>query len=193
MSTKRTIIENIWPDNCQIKIKPIIMKIRYTLILLALILISCEGSVGPPGPPGPSGEDGSGLLGQVIEVVADLNAGTNFEYFVEIPSEIEVFESDVVMVYRLMGAFEGSDIWEPLPQTIFRDSGILLYGFDYTLFDVRLFLDGDADFSRLDPDDTDGLIYRIAIIPADFAKTIDVKKMSKVMEVLKIKDVKRIN
>lgn len=169
------------------------MKKTYTLILLALILISCEGSVGPPGPPGPAGDDGLGLLGQVFEVVADLNAGTNFEYFVEIPQDIEVFESDVVMVYRLMGVFEGSDIWEPLPQTIFRNSGILLYGFDYTLFDVRLFLDGTADFGRLDQDDTDGLIYRIAIIPADFAKDIDVKKMSKVMEVLKIKDVKRIN
>lgn len=193
MSTKRVIIENIWPDNCQIMIKPIIMKKRYTLILLALILISCEGPVGPPGPPGLPGQDGTGLLGQVFEVVADLNAGTNFEYFVEIPSDIEVFESDVVMVYRLMDVFEGSDIWEPLPQTIFRDSGILLYGFDYTLFDVRLFLDGDADFGRLDRDDTDGLIYRIAIIPADFAKDIDVKKMSKVMEVLKIKDVKRVN
>ncbi len=169
------------------------MKKTYTLILLALILVACEGSVGPPGPPGPAGDDGLGLLGQVFEVVADLNAGTNFEYFVEIPQEIEVFESDVVMVYRLMGVFEGSDIWEPLPQTIFRNSGILLYGFDYTLFDVRLFLDGTADFGRLDQDDTDGLIYRIAIIPADFAKDIDVKKMSKVMEVLKIKDVKRIN
>ena len=169
------------------------MKKTYTLILLALILVACEGSVGPPGPPGPAGDDGLGLLGQVFEVVADLNAGTNFEYFVEIPQDIEVFESDVVMVYRLMGVFEGSDIWEPLPQTIFRNSGILLYGFDYTLFDVRLFLDGTADFGRLDQDDTDGLIYRIAIIPADFAKDIDVKKMSKVMEVLKIKDVKRIN
>ncbi len=169
------------------------MKKTYTLILLALILVACEGSVGPPGPPGPAGDDGLGLLGQVFEVVADLNAGTNFEYFVEIPQEMEVFESDVVMVYRLMGVFEGSDIWEPLPQTIFRNSGILLYGFDYTLFDVRLFLDGTADIGRLDQDDTDGLIYRIAIIPADFAKDIDVKKMSKVMEVLKIKDVKRIN
>jgi hypothetical protein len=191
-----TIIEKFWPDNCQIRVKPIIMKKLYTLSLLALFLISCEGSVGPPGPPGPpgpSGEDGTGLLGLVFEVEADLFAGNNFEYFVEIPSEIEVFESDVVMVYRLMGVFEGSDIWEPLPQTIFRDSGILLYGFDYTLFDVRLFLDGTADFGRLDPDDTDNLIYRIAVIPADFAKDIDVKKMSKVMEVLKIKDVKRMN
>ncbi len=169
------------------------MKKRYTLLLLALILISCEGSVGPPGPPGPSGDDGLGLLGQVFEVEADLNAGTNFEYFVEIPLEIEVFDSDVVLVYRLMGVFDGVDIWEPLPQTIFRDSGILIYGFDYTLFDVRLFLDGDADFGRLDPDDTNGLIYRIAIIPADFAKGLNVKEMSNVMEALNIQDVRRVN
>lgn len=185
-----------WPDNCLNKRKPIIMKIQYTLILLALILISCEGTVGPPGPPGPPGEDGQdgiSLLGQVFEVEADLNADTNFEYYVEIPSEIEVFSSDIVMVYRLMGVFDGDDIWEPLPQTIFRDTGILLYGFDYTLLDVRLFLDGDADFSRLDPNDTDGLIYRIAVIPADFAEKVNVKKLSKVMEILEIEDVKRVN
>ena len=51
------------------------MRKQYILILLALILISCEGSVGPPGPPGPpgfDGEDGTGLLGQVFEVSADL-------------------------------------------------------------------------------------------------------------------------
>ncbi|MCP4884870.1 MAG: collagen-like protein [Flavobacteriales bacterium] len=172
------------------------MKKLYTLFLFSLILVSCEGTVGPPGPPGPqgpSGQDGTGLLGLVFEVEADLNAGNNFEYFVEIPSEIEVFESDVIMVYRLMGVFEGNDIWEPLPQTIFRDSGVLLYGFDYTLFDVRLFLDGTADVTRLSPEDTDNQIFRIAVIPADFAKDIDVKKMSKVMEALQIEDVKRMN
>jgi len=172
------------------------MKKLYTLFLFSLILVSCEGTVGPPGPPGPqgpSGQDGTGLLGLVFEVEADLNAGNNFEYFVEIPSEIEVFESDVIMVYRLMGVFEGNDIWEPLPQTIFRDSGVLLYGFDYTLLDVRLFLDGTADVTRLSPEDTDNQIFRIAVIPADFAKDIDVKKMSKVMEALQIEDVKRMN
>lgn len=168
------------------------MKKLYTLVL-AIILVSCEGPVGPPGIPGPPGEDGTVLLGQVFEVEADLNAGTNFEYFVEIPSNIEVFESDIVMVYRLMGTFEGSDIWEPLPQTIFRNDGILLYGFDYTLFDVRLFLDGTADFGRLDRVDTDGLIYRIAVLPADFADTINVNEIDKVMEALEIQDVKRVN
>lgn len=169
------------------------MKKLYPLILFALILVSCEGPVGPPGPPGFDGQDGVGLPGLVFEVEADLNSGTNFEYFVEIPSEIEVFESDVVMVYRLMGVFEGSDIWEPLPQTIFIGNDILLYGFDYTLFDVRLFLDGTFDLNSLDRNDTDGLIYRIAVIPADFAKSIDVNKLSKVMEALEITDVKRMN
>ncbi len=173
------------------------MKKYYILLFVVTILISCEGTVGPPGPPGPQGvpgEDGfDGLIGQVIEVQADLNAGTDFEYFVEIPSDIEVFESDVIMVYRLMEVFDDTDVWEPLPQTIFRNNGILLYTFDYTLFDVRLFLDGTVDFGKLDPNDTDGLIFRIAIIPADFAKGVNLKKMDEVIKALNVEDIKRIN
>jgi hypothetical protein len=173
------------------------MKKFYILLFFATILISCEGTVGPPGPPGPQGvpgEDGyDGLIGQVIEVQADLNAGTDFEFFIEIPSDIEVFESDVIMVYRLMEVFDDTDVWEPLPQTIFRNNGILLYAFDYTLFDVRLFLDGTVDFGKLDPNDTDGLIFRIAIIPADFAKGVNLKKMDEVIKALHVEDIKRIN
>ena len=170
------------------------MKKFYVLLFFATILISCEGTVGPPGPQGVPGEDGyDGLIGQVIEVQADLNAGTDFEYFVEIPSGIEVFESDVIMVYRLMEVFDDTDVWEPLPQTIFRNNGILLYTFDYTLFDVRLFLDGTVDFGKLDPNDTDDLIFRIAIIPADFAKGVNLKKMDEVIKALNVEDIKRVN
>jgi len=186
-----------WPDNCLLNVKSIIMNKFYTLLFFVTVLISCEGSVGPPGPPGPQGvpgEDGAGgLIGQVIEVQADLNAGTNYEYFVEIPSDIEVYDTDVFMVYRLMEVADGLDVWEPLPQTIFRNNDILLYAFDYTIFDVKLFLDGTVDFGKLDPSDTDGLIFRIAIIPADFAKGVNLKKMNDVMKAMDIKDVKRIN
>jgi len=169
----------------------------YTILFFAIVLISCEGTVGPPGPPGPQGvpgEDGAdGLIGQVIEVEADLNAATAYEAFVELPSDIEVFESDVIVVYRLMEVFDGLDVWEPLPQTIFRNNDILLYAYDYTLFDVRLFLDGTIDFNKLNPNDTDGLIFRIAIIPADFAKSVNLKKMDDVIKAMDVKEIKRIN
>ena len=173
------------------------MKKIYILLFFATILISCEGTVGPPGPPGPQGvpgEDGyDGLIGQVIEVQADLNAGTDFEYFVEIPSDIEVFESDVIMVYRLMEVFDDTDVWEPLPQTRVRKKGMVLLTFDYTLFDVRLFLDGTVDFGKLDPNDTDDLIFRIAIIPADFAKGVNLKKMDEVIKAIHVENIKRVN
>ena len=99
------------------------MKKLYTLLfLLPIFLFSCEGPVGPPGPPGPTGppgEGGSGLLGQVIEVEADLNTATGFEYFVDIPDDIEVYETDVITVYRLMEVVDDTDVWEPLPQDHF--------------------------------------------------------------------------
>ncbi len=92
-----------------------------------------------------------------------------------------------------MEVFDDTDVWEPLPQTIFRGNNILLYGFDYTIFDVRLFLDGTVNFGQLDPEDTDGLIFRIAIIPADFAKGVNLKKMDEVIKALHVEDIKRIN
>ena len=173
------------------------MRKIYTLLFVAILMISCEGTVGPPGPPGPPGQDGldgsDGISGQFFEFEADLNIGMNFEYFVEIPDEIIVLESDVVVVYRLMEVFDGTDVWEPLPQTIFRDNGILLYGFDYTISDVRLFLDGTVNFGNLDPNDTDGLIFRIAVIPVDFAKSMNLKKMEEVIDALNVDEIKRVN
>lgn len=173
------------------------MRKIYTLLFITIFMLSCEGTVGPPGPPGPPGQDGidgsDGIIGQVFEVEADLNLGTDFEYFVEIPEEIVVLESDVVVVYRLMEVFDGTDVWEPLPQTIFKEDGILLYAFDYTIDDVRLFLDGTVNFGKLDPNDTDGLIFRIAVIPVDFAKSMNLKKMEEVIDALKVDEIKRVN
>jgi len=174
------------------------MRIVSTLfILVTFLFISCEGSTGvpgPPGPPGSPGEDGlDGVIGQVIEAQVDFNKGNGYEYLVEIPSDIEVYESDIIMCYILVGESDGLDIWEPLPQTLFFGDDILLYGFDHTKYDVNFFMDGTVDFEGLDPYYTDGIIFRIAIIPADYAKSIDVNKIETVMTALKVEDVKRIN
>lgn len=171
------------------------MRIISTLFLLmTFLLISCEGSVGPPGPPGIPGEDGiNGILGQVIEARVDFNQNNGYEFFVDIPSDIEVYDSDIIMAYILVAVENDVDIWEPLPQTLFFGNDILLYGFDHTMFDVRFFMDGTVNFGLLDPYYTDDIIFRIAIIPADYAKSIDVNKFETVMSALKIESIKRVN
>ncbi|TDI75295.1 MAG: collagen-like protein, partial [Bacteroidetes bacterium] len=73
------------------------MKKIFLLIAIAgsLIFSSCEGD------PGPQGEPGINILGQVFEVTVNFTAGNDFSRLVTIPSNVEVFESDVILVYWL--------------------------------------------------------------------------------------------
>lgn len=170
------------------------MKRTITLLLLVSItLLSCEGTVGPPGPPGPPGQDGvDGLLGSVFEIEADFTKSNDYQYLVDIPSSIEVFNSDVVLAYKLVGVDNGTDIWEPLPQTLFLGNQILMYGFDFTQYDVSFFLDGTVNFDDLNAEYTDGIVFRVAVIPAEFAKEIDVNKLDHVLKALNIDSVRRL-
>lgn len=173
------------------------IRITTLFMFMAVFLTSCEGSMGVPGPPGlpgPPGQDGiDGILGQVVEVVVDFNELNGYQELIEIPGDIEVYESDIIMAYILVSTENGLDIWEPLPQTLFFGNDILLYGFDYSLFDIRFFLDGTFDPGLLDPVFTEGVIFRFAIIPADFAASFDVSEMETLMSALKVDSVKRIN
>ena len=63
-----------------------------------ILFTSCEGD------PGPQGEPGINILGQVFEVNVDFqyNSSTGLqESLVVIPTSVEIFESDVILVYRL--------------------------------------------------------------------------------------------
>jgi hypothetical protein len=157
---------------------------------ISLSISSCEGPVGPPGPIGPPGADG--LIGSVFEVQIDFRQGNDWIEFVEIPNSIEVFDTDVIVAYTLLEVQNGLDVWEPLPQTLFLGDEILLYGYDYTLADVKFFLDGTVNLAGLDPGFTDGIVFRVAVIPADFAQSIDLNKMDDVMEALDIQEVNRL-
>ena len=162
--------------------------------ILGFGLSSCEGPIGPPGPPGPPGADGAdGLIGTIFEAQIDFDKANDYQAIVEFPSNLELFDTDVVVAYILTAVDDGNDIWEPLPQTLFFGNEILLYGYDHTFFDIRFFLDGTIDLGTLDPVFTDGVIFRVAIIPADFARDLDVNKFEDVMSAMKIEQVKRIN
>ena len=161
-------------------------------LLVVVLFISCTGDPGPQGPPGFDGIDGAdGLIGTIFEVEADFTAGNDYEYLVDIPTNIEVFDTDVIMAYILTGIDDDVDIWEPLPQTLFFEDGILLYGFNHTFFDVNFFLDGTKDFASLDPLFTDGVVFRVAVIPAAFAETLDLTNIQDVMSAMEIDNVER--
>lgn len=167
-------------------------KISLFLSLIVVLFISCEGPQGPSGFDGFDGFDGTdGLIGSIFEVEANFTPD-GYEYFVDIPASIEVFDTDIVMAYVLTEVLDGVDIWEPLPQTLFFGNEILLYGYDYTLTEVRFFLDGTINLNTLEPLYTDNILFRIAVIPADFAASIDVLNINEVMGALNVDSVGRI-
>jgi hypothetical protein len=142
-------------------------KLPLLFTLCAFVLLSsCTGLDGPPGPPG------DGELAKVFEATANFNPGNSYSSLVMFPSNIVVYESDVVLVYLLEEVTNGDiDVWSQLPQTYFLDQGTLLYTFDHTFIDVNIFLDANFNLNTLGSDYTDNQIFRIAIIPAEYANS----------------------
>lgn len=165
---------------------------------LTLFLISCEGPIGPPGfdgfdgRDGLNGEDGVNILGAVIDIEGTFSADMDYTIGYEFPNTIEVFETDVVLVYLLWGQTEDGngelvDIWRLMPQTRILDQGLLQYNFDHTFFDVTMFLEADFDLATLPAGDTDNQVFRIAILPADSISgksSLDTSNINEVMHSL---------
>ena len=165
------------------------MKILHVFLLstITLLFISCQGEDGR------DGLDGVNILGSVFEAEVDFNSGNDFEVLIDFPNQIEVFDTDVVVAYILVDVVNGIDVWEPLPQTLFFEDGILLYGFNYTSGDINFFLDGTVDLQNLLPELTQDIIFRVAILPADDAQALDLSNFESVVNSLRQKDIIRLN
>ena len=142
---------------------------------------------------GRDGQDGINILGKVIDIQGDFVADDYSLFYEFLDDDIEVFESDIVLVYILWdqtedGNGEPVDIWRLLPQTRLLDQGILQYNYDYTFFDVSIFLEADFDLNTLLSGDTDDQIFRIAVLPAEFASgsKLDQSNIKAVMSTLGI-------
>lgn len=178
---------------------------------LTLLFISCTGPEGPPGFDGRDGLNGldglDGLdapLSKVIDVEGDFTAENEYQIFVdfaEIAPTLEVFETDVVLVYLLWDQTEDNngeavDIWRLMPQTRILDQGLLQYNFDHTFLDVNMFLDADFDLGTLPAGDTDAQVFRIAILPAEMAAggKMDKSNIANIMQTLGVeeKDIPRL-
>ncbi len=155
---------------------------NFVMLLGVIALMSCETVEGPMGPQGPAGADG--LIGSIFEAEVDFTASNGYAVLVSFPEGIELYNTDLVMAYVLQGVDNGTDIWEPLPQTIFYEGKTLLYTFDHTFQDINFFMDGTVDLNTLPANYTDGLVFRVAIIPAAFIAKVNPANMSEVMGIM---------
>lgn len=170
------------------------------LVFALAFLASCEGEPGPPGRDGLDGLDGESFLGSVFEIEGDFTSSNNYNLYFQFPSNITVYDTDVVLVYILWDIAEDNsgnpiDVWRLLPQTVVlrnENTGndeVLQYNFDYTFADVQVFLEGTIDFNTLLPAETDNQVFRIVVFPADFItqKGLDISDYSMMMKSLGVK------
>lgn len=158
-----------------------------------LVLTACSGDRGPVGPPGPQGPY---VVGTVFEIAnVNFNPANEFSFlgnfYDYIPSNIEIFQSDVVLIYLNEGVASGNDIWSPLPQTFyFPSGGTVQYNFNHTDVDFEIYLQGNVDLFTLPPSFTQNQIFRIAILPAEFAMdpSIDITNYDSVISALQASD-----
>lgn len=143
----------------------------FSALLLCILAVGCsvEGVEGPPGIPGRDGLDGlDGEEAYVFEYTADFRA-PDYSALLELPSSFAMQVSDVALVYLLWEVLDdGTEIWRPLPMSLFTADGLLQYSFDHSIFDVSVFLDAEFPLNFLGPDLTDNWIVRVVIVPGQF-------------------------
>jgi len=164
-------------------------KISSVILLFASVFIlSCEGPMGPPG------EDGTSLIGTIFEMEGDFKASNNYELFFDFPQNFEIYETDVVLVYILWEVAtvngKNTDVWRLMPQTRFVDDGVIQYNFDYTVNDVRVFLETTFSYEDLLPAETQDQVFRIAVLPADFVASKKSAEISDLNIILNSPEVK---
>lgn len=162
------------------------------LLFLALsttiLFTSCEGDPGPPG------KDGGLLYAQVFETTVNsftYDASKNQLYSTFRAFPFEVFESDVVIAYHYegqgnIGNNETADVWTQLPQSVFYDDGtgdFFQYNFNHTFIDVQFTIEGNFELTNIAPEDATNQIFRIAVIPAEYARTNP--SMEDILEVMR--------
>jgi hypothetical protein len=162
------------------------MKYITFFIVLALLSVSCEG---PQGPPGFDGFDGAPVVAQSYEVERNFTA-PNYRFRVTHPLNIEVLQTDMILVYLLWDEVPASnggtiDVWRLLPQTVYSNVGEFSYNYEATFVDVDIFLDGPSstNFGLIASDFVNNQVFRIVILPVDLASNplLDITDYNSVM------------
>src|SRR3970282_2430884 len=124
-------------------------------------------------------------ISEVFEVTTSFNSTNNYSKVVALNPPI--YTSDVVLVYRLAGVYQGQDVWKLLPETHYFSDGTMDFGydFDFTINDVNIFMVGNDLLSVTDQYRLNQVL-RIVIVPGSFATSINKNNYESVISVLNI-------
>ena len=143
------------------------------ITLFALLLTACVGEDGPPG------QNGELIVADAFRITnVDFTSGNSFQETIE---GFDFIESDVALVYIKWLLDDGSVTWRQLSQTIFFNTGALIYNFDFTRDTVTFFLDGTVDFNVLDNSWTQNQEFRVVIVPATQVNGVDTSDINTVI------------
>lgn len=149
--------------------------ILFLTLSSTFLFTACKGDPGPPG------KDGQDFLAQVFETTV-----SNYQYdaqFNQLYSTVRnfpftVYESDAVLAYRLSGTDSDvnppADVWTLMPQSIFYNDGtgdFFQYNFNHSFISVQFTIEGNFPLSNIDSRDASNQTFRIAVVPAEYAKT----------------------
>ena len=130
------------------------------------------------------------LLAEVFEVRASFTAANNYSRLITLNPPI--YNSDMVLVYRLFDVINGQSVWRQLPQAVYIAQGELDYNFDFTRNDINLFLESDFDLATLGATWSQNQIFRVVIIPGYFSnknnKAVDFNDYNAVVKAFNIKN-----
>ena len=138
----------------------------------------------------PKEEIHADLLAEVFQVTTSFTAANNYSKLITLNPPI--YNSDMVLVYRLFDVINGQNVWRQLPQAVYLIQGELDYNFDFTRNDINLFLDSDFDLATLGTAWSQNQLFRVVIIPGYFSnkynKAVDFNDYNAVVKAFNIKE-----
>lgn len=145
------------------------------LLSLGACTIQNDGDVGPAGPRGATGPQGEpGEESYVFEYENVSFTGPDYTVVLPIADDFGFvsLDSDVTLVYFLWETDEVDgeivEVWRPIPQNILTPDGLIQYNFDWTIYDVKLFMDAEFPLDLLTAMDTDDWVVRVVVVPGQF-------------------------
>lgn len=140
---------------------------KITLLLAFIGMIILNSCTVNDTPPAQIQQINNTYASEIFEVTTSFGPNNNFTRLVTFNPAI--YNSDTVLVYHLYDVVKGSDVWRLMPQTYYFDNGVELdYNYDFTKYDVNIFLDSNDNLNNFSSAWTQNQTFRLVVIPGSF-------------------------